>query len=130
RNHLTLVFGRTVAKAHSHTAQPDRRDFQIPKFQLFHSFLSVSKCHSEPSEAAPQRTKSARPGFPSRVIFPKTNRVSQQPEIFRFAQHDSSVCWMCSRVSHRYSDFKEAMSMENRYFTSDLSNLSYASLTF
>src|SRR5206468_6857805 len=29
-----------------------------------------------------------------------------------------------------HSDFSEAMSIEKRYFTSDLSNLSYASLTF
>src|SRR5206468_2554799 len=29
-----------------------------------------------------------------------------------------------------HSDLREAMSIENRYFTSDLSNLSYASLTF
>jgi hypothetical protein len=28
-----------------------------------------------------------------------------------------------------HCDFKEAMSIENRYFTSDFSNLSYASLT-
>ena len=39
RNHLLLFFGRTVAKAHSHTAQPDRRDFQrvgLSKFALLH----------------------------------------------------------------------------------------------
>src|SRR6266480_4940329 len=29
-----------------------------------------------------------------------------------------------------HSDLREAMSIEKRYFTSDLSNLSYASLTF
>src|SRR5438874_16207 len=29
RNHLLLVLGRTVAKAHSHTAESDRRNLQI-----------------------------------------------------------------------------------------------------
>src|SRR2546421_11915967 len=38
RNHLLLVLGRTVAKAHSHTAEPDRRNVQIsfPKLALLH----------------------------------------------------------------------------------------------
>src|SRR5438874_8762005 len=41
RDHLILVFGRTVAKAHSHTAQSDSRHFQIAlsKFPLLHCFL-------------------------------------------------------------------------------------------
>src|SRR6266487_4221052 len=57
RNHLLLFFGRTVAKAHSHTAQPDRRDFQIPKFPLFHSFSLVrfhKRCSHRPV-AGPRR---------------------------------------------------------------------------
>src|SRR5207253_7319782 len=29
RDHLLLVFRRTVTKAHSHTAQPNCRDFQV-----------------------------------------------------------------------------------------------------
>src|SRR2546425_6393374 len=39
-NHLLLVTSRTVAIAHSHTAEPDRRDFQIAlsKFALLHCF--------------------------------------------------------------------------------------------
>src|SRR5258708_37893016 len=40
RNHLLLVLGRTVAKAHSHAAEPDRRHFQwitLTKFALFHT---------------------------------------------------------------------------------------------
>src|SRR6266496_1047288 len=38
RDHLLLVLRRTVAKAHSHAAEPDCRDFQIalPKFALLH----------------------------------------------------------------------------------------------
>jgi hypothetical protein len=38
RDHLLLVCRRTVPKAHSHTAQADRRDFQIafPQFALLH----------------------------------------------------------------------------------------------
>src|SRR5436190_12303230 len=41
RHHLILVFGRTVAKAHSHTTQADSRHFQIAlsKFPLLHCFL-------------------------------------------------------------------------------------------
>jgi hypothetical protein len=84
RDHLILVFRRTVAKAHSHTAQPDGRDFQVfPEFPLFH-FLNSER------ESA----------------------LNSHHQLFA------------------HSDFSEAMSMEKRYFTSDLSNLSYASLTF
>src|SRR6266550_9557871 len=38
RDHLLLVCRTTVAKAHSHTAQPDSRHFQIAvaKFALLH----------------------------------------------------------------------------------------------
>ena len=38
RDHLLLFSGRTVAKAHSHAAEPDSRDFQIAfsKFALLH----------------------------------------------------------------------------------------------
>src|SRR2546430_4843907 len=38
RDHLLLIFRRTVPKAHSHTAQPDGRDFQatLSKFALLH----------------------------------------------------------------------------------------------
>ena len=40
RDHLLLVFGRTVGKAHSHAAEPDSRNFQIAlsKFALLHCF--------------------------------------------------------------------------------------------
>jgi len=36
RDHLLLVFGRTVAEAHSHAAEPESRNFQaaISKFAL------------------------------------------------------------------------------------------------
>ena len=39
RNHLLLVLGRTIAKAHSHAAQPNGRDFQVTltKFALLHT---------------------------------------------------------------------------------------------
>ena len=39
RDHLLLVFGRTVGKAHSHAAEPEGRDFQIAfsKFALLHN---------------------------------------------------------------------------------------------
>ena len=69
RNHLLFVFRRAVGKTHSHTAEPDRRHFQITfsKFALLHRIL------------------------------------------------------LQVRVDH--SDLREAMSIENRYFTSDLSNL-------
>src|SRR6266404_2736080 len=38
RNHLLLLLGRTVAKTHSHTPQPDRGNLQIsfPEFALLH----------------------------------------------------------------------------------------------
>src|ERR1700720_4572323 len=39
RNHLLLVLGRTVAKANSHAAESDRRNFQwitLSKFALLH----------------------------------------------------------------------------------------------
>jgi hypothetical protein len=39
------------------------------------------------SEAATQRTKSARPGFQS-LINCVANVRTNQPEMFRFAQHD------------------------------------------
>ena len=40
RNHFLLVFSRTLAKAHSHAAEPESRDFQIAfsKFAFFHRF--------------------------------------------------------------------------------------------
>ena len=34
RDHLLLVFGRTVAEAHSHAAEADGRDFQVRSFQV------------------------------------------------------------------------------------------------
>ena len=39
-DHLLLVFGRTVAEAHSHAAEPDGRNFQVAlsKFALLHFF--------------------------------------------------------------------------------------------
>ena len=47
------------------------------KSMIFHYNLS-HKCHSERSEAATQRTKSARPGFQSRInfraILPRANK--------------------------------------------------------
>jgi len=46
-------------------------------------------CHSERSEAATQRTKSARPSLKSRIII--TGLEQNGPEIFRFAQDDSVV---------------------------------------
>src|SRR4029450_10066301 len=42
RDHLILVFGRTVAKAHSHTAEPNGGHFQriaLSKFAVLHRFL-------------------------------------------------------------------------------------------
>src|ERR1700737_482586 len=46
RDHLLLFSGRTVAKAHSHAAQPDSRDFQIAfsKFALLHCSSSCAAC--------------------------------------------------------------------------------------
>src|SRR2546430_15688107 len=40
RGHLLLVFGRTVRKAHSHTAEPESRNFEAAasKFALLHCF--------------------------------------------------------------------------------------------
>src|SRR4029450_10165267 len=97
RDHLLLVFSRTVAKAHSHTAQPDGRDFQgvaLSEFVLLHiSNLRLLCSHLLTSDTA----------------------LNSEPSTINFSA---------------YSDFREAMSMEKRYFTSDLSNLSYASLTF
>jgi hypothetical protein len=61
--------------------------------------MSQLNCHSERSEAATQRTKSARPGFQS-LINCEANVRTNQPEMFenlascfrislqRFAQHD------------------------------------------
>ena len=66
RDHLLLVCRRTVAKAHSHTAEPASRDFQtaLSKFALFHSrilslisrflrwpqvWLGLSTINSQPS---------------------------------------------------------------------------------
>src|SRR5438445_7124992 len=54
RDHLLFVFGQAVRKAHSHTAEPDGRDFQIAlsKFALFHflnpffEFRSLFTLHS------------------------------------------------------------------------------------
>src|SRR6058998_2615837 len=48
----------------------------------------------------------------------------------RFAQHDSPILDELLTYSIGHCDFKDAMSIEKRYFTSDLSSLSYASLTF
>jgi hypothetical protein len=44
RDHFLLVACRTVANAHSHTAEPESRDFQvaISKFARFHCFLSLA----------------------------------------------------------------------------------------
>src|SRR4026207_2530124 len=41
RDHLLLFFRRTVAKTHSHAAQPDGRNFQISlsKFPFLHPVL-------------------------------------------------------------------------------------------
>ena len=38
RNHLLFIFRRAVGKTHSHTAKPNRRDFQVTfaKFSLLH----------------------------------------------------------------------------------------------
>src|SRR5208282_977541 len=40
RDHFFLVRSRTITEAHSHTAEPDGRDFQIAfsKFALLHYF--------------------------------------------------------------------------------------------
>jgi len=40
RDHLLLVFGRAIGKAHSHAAEPKDRNFQIAfsKFALLHCF--------------------------------------------------------------------------------------------
>ena len=39
RDHLLLIFRRTVAKTHPHAAKPNRRNFQtaLSKFALFHA---------------------------------------------------------------------------------------------
>src|ERR1700745_2986295 len=44
RDHFLLVACRTVANAHSHTAEPESRDFQVAvsKFARFHCFLSLA----------------------------------------------------------------------------------------
>ena len=42
----------------------------------------------------------------------------------RFAQHDSPISDELLTYSISHSDFKDAMSIEKRYFTSDFSNLS------
>src|SRR5215469_698083 len=47
--------------------------------------LQIFCCHSERSEAATQRTKSARPAFSLRSSFGVFKTIS---EMFRFAQHD------------------------------------------
>jgi hypothetical protein len=44
--------------------------------------------------------------------------------------HDSRTLDELLTYSIGHSDFKDDMSIEKRYFTSDFSNLSYASLTF
>ena len=41
----------------------------------------------------------------------------------------NKTSWVISK-SPRHSDLSEAISIEKRYFTSDLRSLSYASLTF
>ena len=42
RDHLRLVLGRTVRKAHAHAAEPDGRDFEIAssKFAFLHCAFS------------------------------------------------------------------------------------------
>src|ERR1700692_327071 len=46
RDHFLLVACRTVANGHSHTAEPESRDFQVAvsKFARFHCFLSLGIC--------------------------------------------------------------------------------------
>ena len=52
RDHLTLICGRAIAKAHAHTAEPDRRNFQAACSKLSCLHLE-SPCMNMPNRIRP-----------------------------------------------------------------------------
>src|SRR5207245_10641167 len=112
RDHLLLIFRRTVAKTHSHAAEPNRRNFQatLSHFALFHrcSFQPLHTCHSERSEES-QIISASGSRQQSHRCFASLTRTDTLRDAFR-----------TYRVGH--SDLRDAMSMEKRYCTSDLSS--------
>jgi hypothetical protein len=65
-HHLLLVLGRSVAEAHPHTAEPDRRNFQITSSELalLHG-TNIGRCASRFSRfrAPPSAILREKKGF-------------------------------------------------------------------